>query len=251
MSYLSGKTAIVTGGASGIGESTVRELARNGVKVLIADVKDGATVASDVGGIFIEVDVTESAQVEAAVGRAVDEWGRLDIMVNNAGVEIHSMLAETDDAEHRRVIDIDLNGVFYGIKYAVQAMLKNDGEVRGTIVNIASAAGLWAFTRIGSYVAAKHGVVGLTKTTALEYAKDGIRTVAICPGIIRTPLLNTLAPDEQTWREMSAVHPANRVGRPEEVANLIRFLVSDEAPFINGTSIAIDGGLTAGSMALF
>jgi NAD(P)-dependent dehydrogenase (short-subunit alcohol dehydrogenase family) len=116
LSYLNGKTAIVTGAASGIGESTARELARNGVKVLIADIKDGTPVASEIDGIFLEADVTEADQVKGAVDRVVDEWGRLDVMVNNAGIEVNAWLAETDEADHRRVIDINLNGVFYGIK---------------------------------------------------------------------------------------------------------------------------------------
>jgi NAD(P)-dependent dehydrogenase (short-subunit alcohol dehydrogenase family) len=219
---LASKIAIVTGGASGIGAATARLFAKAGAKVVIGDLQDGSAVA-------------------------VREHGRLDVYFNNAGVEAHAPLAATDDAVHRNMIDINVNGVFYGLKHAILAMAQNAGPRRGSIVNTASVAGLVGTAMLGSYCASKHAVVGLTRDAAIEYGPMGIRVNAVCPGIIRTPmLLSGFDATPENLEQFGRVHALKRIGEPEEVAQLVLFLASDDSAFITGQAIAIDGGMTAG-----
>lgn len=251
MSRLDGKVALITGGASGIGLATAREFHAAGAKLAIADVADATSVARELGGIAILCDVTDPGQVEAMVARTVAHYGRLDVFFNNAGIERHAPLAAMDLAEHRRVIDVDLNGVYYCLQAVIRAMANNDGPSRGSIVNTASVAGLIGAPGMSSYNAAKGAVVLLTKVSALEAAPLGIRVNAVCPGIIRTPMaeafgdgsMGSFTPETFAQR----VHPLGRMGEPHEVAKLVTFLASEDASFITGTAIPIDGGMTAGA----
>jgi len=246
---LDGKIAIVTGGASGMGLITARTFAEAGAKVVLGDVADATAAAAELGGHYVETDVRDPKAVEALVAKTVERHGRVDVFFNNAGIEFHGPLAATDPEDHRRMVDINLNGVFYCLQSAIRAMLDNAGPARGSIINTASVAGLVGCPGLSTYNATKGAVVLLTRNAALEYAAFGIRVNAVCPGIIRTPMAEKisteLGPDylEAVGRK---AHPLGRLGEPEEVARLVTFLASDDSSFITGTAIPIDGGMTAG-----
>jgi NAD(P)-dependent dehydrogenase (short-subunit alcohol dehydrogenase family) len=246
---LDGKIAIVTGGASGIGLTTAKMFAEAGAKVVLGDVNDATDAATGLGGDYVATDVRDPKAVEALVAKTVERHGRVDVVFNNAGIEFHGPLATTDPEDHRRMVDINLNGVFYCLQSAIRAMLKNSAPVRGSIVNTASVAGLVGCPGLSTYNATKGAVVLLTRNAALEYAAFGIRVNAICPGIIRTPMAEQINAElgpgylEGIGRK---AHPLGRLGEPEEVARLVTFLASDDASFITGTAIPIDGGMTAG-----
>jgi NAD(P)-dependent dehydrogenase (short-subunit alcohol dehydrogenase family) len=245
----SDKVAIVTGGASGIGEATVHTFASMGAKVVIADFDDtlGRSVADKViadGGVasFYKVDVARPAEVESMVRHAVDTYGGLHLAVNNAGIG-GAMLPTGEHPldDWQRVIDINLSGVFYGMRYEIPAILESGG---GAIVNMASILGTVGFANAPAYVAAKHGVVGLTKAAALEYSAKGIRINSVGPGFIKTPLLDANL-DEAMMTAVAGMHPIQRMGSSQEVANLVAFLCSDEAAFCTGSYYLVDGGYTA------
>lgn len=244
-----GKVAIVTGAGSGIGEAVARELAARGAAVVVADINQSAAervsnALSSNGGSAkaITADVADAAAVETIVRFAVESFGGLDVAVNNAG--IGGPLAPTGeyplDAWHK-VIDINLNGVFYGMRYQIPAMLARGG---GTIVNVASILGAVGTTNSPAYVTAKHGMVGLTKAAALEYATRNIRVNSVGPGYIETPLLTSTL-DEAALRAIAGLHPVQRLGTSEEVAALVVFLASDQASFITGSYHLVDGGYTS------
>jgi NAD(P)-dependent dehydrogenase (short-subunit alcohol dehydrogenase family) len=244
-----GKTALVTGGASGIGEACVLTYARAGANVLVVDVnaelgEKVVAAAKQVGGDarFVRADVGDPSSVEQMVDAAVQAFGRLDIAVNNAGIGGESNPTSAYSVEGwRKVIDINLNGVFYCMRYEIPAMLKNGG---GAIVNMASILGSVGFANSPAYVAAKHGVVGLTKSAALEYTKQGIRINSVGPGFIKTPLLAANL-DEQAQAYLSGLHAGGRMGESEEVAALVAFLSSEEASFLSGGYYLVDAGYTA------
>jgi NAD(P)-dependent dehydrogenase (short-subunit alcohol dehydrogenase family) len=244
-----GKVAVVTGGASGIGEAVARAIAARGGQVVVADIDEAdservTTAIGDAGGSAkaIRTDVADSASVEAMVQFAVDTYGGLDVAVNNAG--IGGPLSPTGEYPvegWQRVIDINLNGVFYGLRYQIPAMLARGG---GAIVNVASILGTVGTANSPAYVAAKHGVLGLTKAAAIEYASRNIRINSVGPGYIETPLLTSTL-DEATMQALANMHPVKRLGTSEEVAALIVFLASEDAAFITGSYHLVDGGYTA------
>ncbi|MFJ8825849.1 SDR family NAD(P)-dependent oxidoreductase [Streptomyces sp. NPDC102467] len=244
-----GKTALVTGSASGIGLATARRLGRGGANVVIADFNEqGAKEAAEtlkgegIEAAAVALDVTQPASVEAAVRFAVDTFGGLDLAVNNAGIGGAS--APTGDYDidvYNRVVRTNLDGVFYSMRYELPA-IEAAGK-GGAVVNVASILGSVGFAGSPAYVAAKHGVVGLTKTAGAEYAAKGIRVNAVGPGFIETPLLKEM--DKAAYDGLVGLHPAARLGRSEEVAELIAFLLSERASFIAGSYHLVDGAYTA------
>jgi NAD(P)-dependent dehydrogenase (short-subunit alcohol dehydrogenase family) len=243
-----GKTALVTGGASGIGEACVLTFARGGANVVIADLNDAlgekvVAAAKQAGGgaRFVRTDVSDPASAAQMVQTALREFGRLDIAVNNAGIGGESKpTGEYSIEGWQKVINVNLNGVFYCMRYEIPAML----ERGGAIVNMASILGTVGFTNAPAYVAAKHGIVGLTKAAALEYGRQGLRINSVGPGFIKTPLLEQSL-DEQMRALLSGLHALGRMGESEEVAALVAFLASDEASFLTGGYYLVDAGYTA------
>lgn len=246
---LKGKVAIVTGGGSGIGEHTAKLFAENGAKIVVSDINEegGNRVVKDIkdkGGnaIFVKADTANHEDSKKTVDAAIKEFGKLDIAVNNAGVGgPQSKIGETEIEAWNKVIDINLNGVFYGMRYQIPAMQRNKG---GSIINMASILSQVGFATSAGYVSAKHGIVGLTKNGALEYAAEGIRVNAVGPGFIKTPLIDENLPEEQQ-EQLAHMHPIGRLGKPQEVAELCLWLASDKSSFVNGSYYAVDGGYLA------
>jgi NAD(P)-dependent dehydrogenase (short-subunit alcohol dehydrogenase family) len=248
VNVLEGKAALVTGGGSGLGRASAIALARAGAAVTVADVDEqggketAALVSEEAGGDadFVRADVTQADEVEAMVDKAVARWGHLDCALNNAGTTgVSAPTADYTLDDWNRAIALNLTGVFLCLKYELPAML----ERGGAIVNMASGAGLVGFPGLPAYVASKHGVVGLTRAAALEYASQGVRVNAICPGSTRTPMLEGfMGGDEQVERMMTRAVPLGRLGRPQEIAEAVVWLCSDAASFVVGHSLAVDGG---------
>jgi NAD(P)-dependent dehydrogenase (short-subunit alcohol dehydrogenase family) len=250
---LDGKAVMITGAASGIGEATAKEAAAEGARLMLCDVdaEKGAAVAAAIGAAatYRDCDVTDEAAVQAAVGATVDELGSIDGAFNCAGIlGVVGPIGELPLDGWKQLIDVDLNGVFLCTKHQVNAMA---AQGSGSILNMASAAGLIGWPGASGYVAAKHGVVGLTKAAALEYAAAGVRVNSICPSYTLTPMVekdlfeDTLGNDEELIAAARANHPIGRFAQPPEIAAAAVWLLSDKASFVTGIAMPVDGGYTA------
>ena len=246
-----GKVALVTGGASGIGRATALTFAREGAKLVVADMNaDGGQqtvhMITEQGGeaVFVRTDVSKAVEVQALISQAVATYGRLDCAHNNAGISGggRALTAEYSEDTWHQVIAVNLTGVWLCMKYEIVQMLSQGS---GAIVNTASVAGLIGGRGLAAYVASKHGVVGLTKTAALEYAQQGIRVNCVCPGVIQTPMTERGLSDPERRARIIASEPMGRVGTPEEIAEAVIWLCSDAASFVTGHTMTIDGGYVA------
>lgn len=251
MARFDGKVVLVTGGNSGMGRATAERVAREGAAVVIgARRKDvGDEVVQEIraaGGqaIFVPGDVTVEAVAAALVDTAVREFGRLDAVFNNAGgASTFGPVQDLDEAGWRADVDLNLTSVFFGLKHQVPALLASGG---GSIVNNASHLGVVGMATASPYVAAKHGLIGLTRSVALELATSGVRVNALVTGGVDTPLFRgTMGATEESAAYIAGLHPVNRVARPEEIASFVAYLLSDESTFVTGAALAIDGGYTA------
>src|SRR3954470_17951498 len=245
-----GKVAFVTGAANGIGRAAALAFAREGASVVAADIsergnQETARMIEELGGraLAVRCDVMRTEDVEAALDKAVETFGRLDVAFNNAGVEQPiTAAADLTEDDWDRIVGINLRGVFLCMKYEIQLMLKQGG---GAIVNTSSGAGVKGFKGQAAYAAAKHGVIGLTRSAALDYAPRNVRVNAVCPGIIDTPMMDRFTGGTDAGRErVIAQEPVGRMGRPEEIADAVVWLCSDAAAFVVGHAMVIDGGQT-------
>jgi len=250
MRRLENKVVFITGGSSGIGKAAAIEAAAHGAKVVIADLEkskhDEAVAEIKNAGngqvLFIPIDVAEMSSVKSAIDKAVEYFGRIDIAFNNAGIGAYGKLLSDESLDvYHKVISINLDGVFMCMQQQIQQFLKQgDG---GVIVNTASVMGLVGMSQNSPYVASKHGVIGLTKAAALEYGANNIRINAICPGYVDTPILRDLSDEDRN--KIIAQHPIGRMGKSEDIAKAFAFLASDDASFITGSAMSVDGGFTA------
>jgi NAD(P)-dependent dehydrogenase (short-subunit alcohol dehydrogenase family) len=245
------KVAIVTGGNSGIGRATAIALAREGAKVTVAarrasEGEETVRLVKEAGSdaIFVKTDVAIENDVRSLVEKTVDTYGKLDYAVNNAGIgEKMTPLVEQTSEKFDQIMNTNVRGVWLSMKYEIPMMIKNGG---GAIVNTSSGAGLVGFPQMPVYIASKHAVLGLTKSAALEYAKSGIRRNAIAPGGVETDMLmQTVGDDHQFLETFRSMHPIGRIGRPEEIANTIVWLLSDKASFVLGHTLLVDGGIVS------
>jgi 3alpha(or 20beta)-hydroxysteroid dehydrogenase len=247
MARLNNRVAIVTGGARGMGAATARLFAAEGAKVVIADVLDdeGRKLASEIGGSarFIHHDVTDEASWDALIEQTESSFGAIDILVNNAGVLLFRTLAETSKADFERVIDINLLGTFLGTKLLGTRMAARG---RGSIINVSSVDGMKGANGLGAYCASKWGIRGLTRVAAMEFGHKGVRVNSVHPGGIDTAMGNPYAEQKADVNKRYTMVPAQRVGEPEEVARTSLFLASDDASYLCGAEIAVDGGMLTG-----
>jgi NAD(P)-dependent dehydrogenase (short-subunit alcohol dehydrogenase family) len=250
MAEFTGKVALVTGAASGIGRAVAIGYAREGAKVVVSDIdekggEETVRLVKETGSdaAFIKTDVSDPKQVEDLVRSCVSTFGGLHLACNNAGIggESNSTADYSIDGWHK-VININLNSVFYCLKYEIPAITNSGG---GAIVNMASILGQVAFSHAPAYVAAKHGVVGLTQTAAVEFAASGVRVNSIGPGFIQTPMISALEQDRQMNDMLVSLHPIGRLGKPEEVADAVIWLCSSKSTFVVGAYIEVDGGYLA------
>ena len=251
MGRTEGKTVVVTGAASGIGRATALLFAREGANVVVSDIapeggEETVKMITDAGGraVFCRADIAKASEVEAMVKKAVETYGGLDYAVNNAGMEaMPTPTADCAEADFDRTVEVNLKGTWLCMKYEIQQMLKQGG---GAIVNMSSIAGLVGVQAMPAYVAAKHGIVGLTKTAALEYGTAGIRVNAVCPSAVRTPLMEQIISSMPELAEnMNENHPIGRIGETNEVAESLLWLCSDASSFVTGHALVVDGGYLA------
>ena len=246
MKKLENKVVFITGGASGLGRASAVAAAEAGAKIVIADLPNSDheaalnnIEAAGAEGFFVPLDVTDSANVQQAIAATVERFGRLDVALNNAGIgEGYFSFLETSEASFQRIINVNLTGVFTCMKYELAQFMQQGG---GVIVNMSSLAGIKGAAGLSAYVASKHGVLGLTKTAALEFARRNVRVNALCPYYIDTPLIKD-APEE-IRQQMISVSPMKRLGRAEEVAKAFIYLASDDSSYTNGTQLVIDSGV--------
>jgi 3alpha(or 20beta)-hydroxysteroid dehydrogenase len=242
---LDGKVALVSGGSRGMGAATVRQFHAEGASVVAADVldDDGKALADHLGDRvrFVHLDVTSEDQWQAAVEQTEREFGKLNVLVNNAGILKFNAIADTPLDEFRQVVDVNLVGVFLGMKAGIPALKRVGG---GSIVNLSSTEGLGATVFCGAYTASKFGVRGITKVAALEYGGDGIRCNSVHPGGIDTPMTRAVM-DETGRKYVASKVPLKRMGTAEDVANVVTFLASDESAYCNGGEFVVDGGVTS------
>jgi len=246
-----GKVAFVTGGANGIGRAAALAFAREGISVVVADIseqpnRETASMIEEIGGrtLAVRCDVTRAADVKAALDKTVEAFGRLDFAFNNAGIEPRkpAATADYDEEEWDRIIDTNLRGVFLCMKHEIPLILKQGG---GAIVNTSSGAGIIGIKGSPAYTAAKHGVIGLTRAAALDYAAQKIRINAVCPGYIDTPMMDRFTGGTPEGRaKVIAEEPVGRMGKPEEIAAAVVWLCSDAAAFVIGHAMVMDGGQT-------
>jgi 3-oxoacyl-[acyl-carrier protein] reductase len=243
---LAGKVAIITGGARGIGHSTAVKFASDGAKVAVCDINPELTEVTlgeirALGGEAegFRVDVTNRGEIASMVAGVMAKWGRVDCVVNNAGIVMDAQLKNMTDEQFDKVIDINLKGVYNCTRAVVDIML---AQQTGVILTTSSVVGLYGNFGQTNYAASKFAVIGMTKTWARELGRKGIRAIAVCPGFIATPILNKMPP--KVLGDMAAKVPLGRLGLPEEIANVFAFLASDEASYINGAVISVDGGMT-------
>jgi len=251
MNDFQGKVAIVTGGTSGIGRAAAIAFARQGARVVVAGRRTAEgeeTVrllrAEGGEGLFVATDVARASQVKNLIGRTLERFGRLDFAFNNAGIEQQpTPFLDQNEEDYDRVMDINVKGVWLSMKYEIPAMLKSGG---GSIVNTSSALGVIAFAGVEVYVASKHAVIGLTKSAALEYGKQGIRVNAVLPAVIETDMYERFTGEKPEMQAaMAALHPIGRIGTSEEVADAVIWLSSAKSSFVTGHSLLVDGGFTA------
>jgi 3alpha(or 20beta)-hydroxysteroid dehydrogenase len=249
MGRLQGKVAIVTGAARGMGAAHARRFAAEGAKVLLTDLLDeeGKRVAQEIGAaaLYAHLDVRSEEDWAAAVAMAVEQFGRLDILINNSGIQRMATIAEMSLNDFQTVLDVNLTGTFIGLRAAIRPMQDAGG---GSIVNIASIAGLVGTAGGATYAASKHAVIGLTKVAAMELGAAGIRVNAVCPGPVDTPLTQSLNEDAgfDAIALLAKKIPLQRSAQPEEITNLVTFLASDESSYCTGSAFVADGGLIAG-----
>lgn len=245
---MQGKTAIITGGGSGFGRVTALKLAENGANITVVDIakeqgEETVKLCKELGvdAIFVQANVSKAEDVKKYVAQTIEHFGKIDMFFNNAGISGSGVRTlDCSEEEFEQIVDVNLKGAFYGLKYVVNEMLKTGG---GSIVNTASLGGVVGMPTLGPYSATKHGIIGLTKTIAGEYGRDNIRINAIAPGTNETPMVKAFP--EEAIKQMAEAVPMGRLGQPHEVGNVVRFLLSDEASYIHGAVISIDGGSAA------